>query len=188
MASTTTTSSLSRFLFGQPVVHGSAVTMRHLTALLARIALSAIFLVSGWAKLTDPAAAVGYMNTQGVPDAQVLVYVAGMAELLGGLSLMFGFLTRIGALGLFAFLAVTNFYFHDFWNLTGMEEKMQMVQFMKNLAIMGGLLMIGASGAGRYSLDAIVRGGGPIAHDYRDPEALTHGVTIRPGYPVRNGI
>lgn len=188
MAITTTTSSVSRFLFGQPVVTDGAVTMRHVTALVARIALSTIFLVAGYGKLSDPAGSVAYMNSAGVPAAGLLVYVAGMAELLGGLSLLFGFLTRIGALGLTAFLVVTSVFFHDFWNLAGAERVAQTVQFTKNLSIMGGLLMIMASGAGRYSLDAIVRGGGPIAHDYRDPAALTRGVRARHADPAHHGI
>lgn len=182
------TSSVSRFLFGQPVVNDSAVTTRHITALVARIALSAIFLISGFSKLSDPAAAVGYMEKMGVPESGTLVYVAGMAELLGGLAILFGFLTRVGAIGLVAFLVVTTYFFHDFWNLSGAEAKTQMVQFTKNLALMGGLLMLVASGAGRYSLDAIVRGGGPIAHDYRDPAALTRGVLVRHGAPARHGV
>src|SRR5687768_14551538 len=96
---TTTTSSITRFLFGQPVVTDSAVTARHTTALVARIALSAIFLISGYNKLADPASAIGYMEKMHVPEAGTLVYIAGMAELLCGLSIAFGFLTRIGALG-----------------------------------------------------------------------------------------
>lgn len=189
MATTTTkTNSLSRFLFGQPVVNDTAVTTRHVTALVARIALSAIFLISGWSKLTDPASAVAYMEKMNVPEAGTLVYVAGMAELLCGLSIAFGFLTRIGALGAVAFLVVTTYYMHPFWALEGAEAKMQMVQATKNLCIMGGLLMLVASGAGRYSLDAILRGGGAIAHDYRDPAALTHGVAVRHAVPVRPGV
>lgn len=188
MAIPTPSSAISRFLFGQPVVHDSAMTARHLTALFARIALSAIFLTSGFAKLSDPAGAVGYMNQQGVPEANTLVYVAGMAELLGGLAILFGFLTRIGALGLIAFLVITQFYFHDFWNLAGAERKTQMVQFMKDVCIMGGLLVIASSGAGRYSLDALARGGGPIAHDFKEPALLTHGVPVRHAVPLRTRI
>jgi putative oxidoreductase len=127
------------------------------TALVARILISAIFLVSGFAKLTDPAGAVGYMNMAGVPYADTLVYVAGLAEILGGLSLLVGFMTRIGALGLFLFLIPTTLYFHAFWNMTGADAKMQMVNFMKNLAIMGGLLAIYAWGPGRYSIDGRIR-------------------------------
>ncbi|HUQ06818.1 MAG TPA: DoxX family protein [Kofleriaceae bacterium] len=188
IATTRTSSPISRFLFGQPVVTDSAVTARHLTALVARIALSAIFLISGYAKLTDPAGAVGYMQSMNVPEPGTLVYLAGLVELLCGLSIAFGFMTRIGALGAFAFLVLTTYYMHPFWALEGAAAKTQMVQATKNLCIMGGLLMLASSGAGRYSLDAIVRGGGPIAHDYRDPNVLTRGVPVRHAAPVRHGI
>jgi putative oxidoreductase len=127
------------------------------TALVARIFLSAIFITSGFAKLTDPAATIGYMNSVGIPNADTLVYVAGAAELLGGLSLLFGFLARLGALGLFLFLIPTQLYFNAFWNMEGADAKMRMIQFFKDLAIMGGLLMVFAQGPGRYSIDAKLR-------------------------------
>lgn len=130
---------------------------RSATALFGRVLLAAIFITSGFTKLADPAAAVGYMSSAGVPNADVLVYVAGAAELLGGLALAVGFLARLAPLGLFATLVAINFYFHDFWNMEGADAQMQMVQFMKNLAIMGGLLMLVAHGPGRWSLDARIR-------------------------------
>jgi putative oxidoreductase len=188
MAISTPSSPVSRFLFGQPVVHDSAIATRHLAVLVARIALSAIFLVSGYMKLSNPAGAIGYMSSAGVPDPNTLVYVAGLAEILGGLAILFGFLTRIGALGLIAFLVVANLYFHDFWNLEGAAREAQMVQLMKDLCIAGGLLLIASSGAGQYSRDAMVRGGGPIAHDYKEPALLTHGVPVRHAVPLRPGL
>jgi putative oxidoreductase len=127
------------------------------TALVARILLAANFITSGFAKLTDPAGAVGYMNGVGVPNAGTLVYIAGTAELLGGLSLLVGFLARLGAFGLVLMLIPIQLYFHAFWTMEGPDAKMQMVQFMKNLAIMGGLLMVVAQGPGRYSIDAKLR-------------------------------
>lgn len=147
-----------RFTYGRPYDPVAADTLapvvpRSGTALVGRILIAAIFIVSGIAKLTDPASAVGYMNTAGVANAEVLVYVAGIAEVAGGLSLLFGFLTRIGALGLLVYLVITTLYFHNFWALPEAEAKTQMVQFMKNLAIMGGLLMVVAMGPGRYSID-----------------------------------
>ncbi|HEY5949875.1 MAG TPA: DoxX family protein [Kofleriaceae bacterium] len=126
---------------------------RHGTALVGRILIAAIFIVSGIAKLTDPAGASGYMTHVGIGNAGTLVYVAGIAELAGGLSLLFGFLTRIGAMGLILLLAIITLYFHNFWALPEPESKTQMVQFMKNLAIMGGLFMVVAMGPGRFSLD-----------------------------------
>ena len=132
-------------------------TSRSVPALLGRILLAGIFLVSGYAKLSDPAGTIGYMQHAGIPNADVLVYVAGAAELLGGLALLFGFLARIGALGLFVMLIPTTYYFHHFWDLTGADAKMQMVNFMKNLAIIGGLAVLMAQGAGMFSIDHRIR-------------------------------
>ena len=130
---------------------------RNTTLLVARIFMAAIFLTSGIAKLTDPGGAQGYMNMAGIPHADVLVYVAGLAELCGGLALLFGFLTRVGALGLFLYLIPTTIFFHHFWDMSGAEAKTQMVNFMKNLTIMGGLLALSAHGPGRFSLDHKLR-------------------------------
>ena len=151
-----------RFTWGHPYDPLAADTRapvlpRSGTALIGRILIAAIFITSGFAKLTDPADAIGYMNKMGVPAADTLVYVAGIAEIAGGLSLLFGFLTRIGALGLIVFLAVTNYFMHPFWAIPEPDAKMQMVQFMKNLAIMGGLFMIVAMGPGRFSIDSRLR-------------------------------
>jgi putative oxidoreductase len=151
-----------RLAFGTPLDPVADDTPIHLvprggTALAGRILMSAIFLLSGFAKITDPAGAMGYMGQVGIPHADVLVYVAGAAEILGGLSILFGFLTRIGAIGLTVFLIITTAYFHAFWNLDGAEAKTQMVNFMKNVAIMGGLLALVAHGPGRYSIDARIR-------------------------------
>lgn len=151
-----------RFAYGTPIdplvederVHN---VPRNLTALLGRLLLATIFLASGFSKLTDPASAISYMNSNGVPNADTLVYVAGIAELTGGIALAVGFLARVAALGLFVLLILISVYMHAFWNLEGADAKMQLVQFMKNLAIMGGLLMVVARGPGRASVDARLR-------------------------------
>ncbi len=127
------------------------------TALVGRVLLAAIFLVSGIAKLTDTAGAAGYMTAVGIPNAEGLAVIAGICEVAGGLAIATGFLTRLGALGLLAFLVPTTIIFHGFWNLEGAEQKAQMVNFMKNLAIMGGLALLFAHGPGRYSIDAKLR-------------------------------
>ncbi len=127
------------------------------TALVGRILLSTIFLISGFAKFADPAGAIGYMNMAGIPSADTLVYVAGAAEILGGLSIAVGFLARLGALGLVLVLIPIQYYFHAFWNMEGAEAKSNMAHFTKNVAIMGGLLLLVAHGPGRYSVDARLR-------------------------------
>ena len=122
--------------------------------LIARICLGAIFLMSGAAKLFDTAGTVQHMVAAGIPAAGTLVYVAAIAEICGALAIMTGFLTRLGAAGLVVFLAITTVAFHHFWTLGGDEQKAQMINFMKNLAIIGGLGMLVATGAGRCSIDA----------------------------------
>ncbi|MDX2087482.1 MAG: DoxX family protein [Kofleriaceae bacterium] len=126
---------------------------RSAVVLLSRILLSAIFLASGVAKLLDLSGAAGHLSAQGVSHAKWLVLLAGLAEIAGGLSLVFGFLTRLGAAGLFLFLSVTTYLFHHFWDVGADQRVMQMSQFFKNLAIMGGLGMLVAFGPGRFSLD-----------------------------------
>ncbi|CAN5905243.1 DoxX family protein [soil metagenome] len=127
------------------------------TALVGRILIAAIFIVSGIAKLTDTAGAAGYMTAVGIPNADVLAVIAGIADVAGGIAILSGFLTRLAALGLIAVLIPTTLLFHAFWTLDGAEAKAQMVNFMKNLAILGGLAMVFANGPGRYSIDAKLR-------------------------------
>lgn len=151
-----------RFAFGRPYdpVAGdtvSPVVPRSATALIGRILISAIFILSGIAKLADPAGTAGYMGSVGIPAAGALVYVAAIAELAGGLSLLFGFLTRIGALGLIILVAIISFAFHPFWTMPAAEAAQQQAHFLKNMAIIGGLFMIVAMGPGRYSIDAGLR-------------------------------
>jgi putative oxidoreductase len=66
--------------------------------------------------------------------------------------LITGLFARFGALALFGLLAVLSLVFHDFWTLSGFEAQLQLTQFLKNLAIMGGLLCIVVTGPGNLSL------------------------------------
>lgn len=130
---------------------------RPTTALVGRLLLAAIFLLSGIAKITDPVGTIAHMRSVGIPAADLLVWIAGVAEILGGASLLLGLLARIGALGLILFLIPTTLLFHAFWLYSGDEQLAQMVNFTKNLAILGGLWLVVAYGAGRYSFDYLVR-------------------------------
>jgi putative oxidoreductase len=97
------------------------------------------------------------MNAAGIPAADVFLYVAAFAEILGGIAILFGFLSRLAGIGLIIYLAITTLVFHHFWTFVGDEQETQMVNFMKNLAILGGLFMIVANGAGHYSVDSKIR-------------------------------
>ena len=126
-------------------------------ALLGRLLIAAIFLMSGIAKLTDTPGTVAHMVKMGIPYADTLALVAGAAEILGAASLIFGLATRAGALGLILFMIPTTLIFHAFWNYQGAEQLPQMVNFMKNMAIIGGLSTLVAVGALRFSVDHRIR-------------------------------
>lgn len=150
-----------RIALGRPFDAASDAAPDHaprpVTALIGRLLLAGIFLISGIFKLVDPTGTAAYMTSAGIPYADVLVYVAAFAEVAGAASIMLGFLTRIGALGLIVFLVLVNLMIHTFWTFEGAQRTTQMSSFLKNLALMGGLALLVANGPGRYSLDARMR-------------------------------
>lgn len=134
-------------------------------ALLGRLSLAAIFLGALVDKLSDWEGKVSYIENSTVMEDIASVssfWLPGAVALLalGGLSLVAGFWTRIGTLLLIVFLGTATYFFHDFWNLDPDSDgyAMQQMAFVKNLAILGGLLTVLAHGPGRFALDA--RGGG----------------------------
>lgn len=134
-----------------------SVVPRSTTMLVARVAMSVIFLVGGFAKLANTAGTIEHMQSVGIPAPHVLVYIAAYAEIFGGLALLTGFLARVGAIGLVVYLVITTLSFHAFWNYAGEEAVRQSTQFTKNLAVIGGLLLLFAVGPGRFSIDALLR-------------------------------
>jgi len=152
---------VERMAFGRPIDPSEDVVThvapRPTWMLLARLLIAPIFLVNASAKLMETSTVAGSMEAQGIPSPYALAIIAGMAELLGGLAIVFGFVTRLNALGLFLYLIPTTLIFHPFWQLDGMEAQMQMGNFLKNLCVLGGLALLVAHGAGRFSIDARLR-------------------------------
>jgi putative oxidoreductase len=91
--------------------------------------------------------------SKGLPYPNILAVLTANLETGGGLLIIVGWQTRLAALALAIFSAVAAYYFHDFWNQTGPQHTNNMIHFMKNVSIIGGLLMLCAVGAGRYSLN-----------------------------------
>jgi len=116
-------------------------------ALAARLALAAIFIVSGWGKLAGPEGTAAYIAAKDLPAPMLLAILAGVAELAGGLALAAGLFTRQAALGL-------TIFFHNPIGLEAAAAQMQQVQALKNVAILGGLLALATLGAGLLSVDA----------------------------------
>jgi putative oxidoreductase len=122
--------------------------------LIGRILLSLIFVMSGLQKITAWDQTAGYMAAKHMPVVPLFLTGAIALEVLGGLSVLTGFRARLGALALIVFLIPTTLIFHNFWAYTGQEQQMQMINFMKNLAILGGLFVVAGLGAGGLSLDS----------------------------------
>lgn len=132
-----------------------ASAVQGFVSLVARFALVAIFLVSTVAnKIPQFTQTVEYMSREGVPIPKAALVGAIGLLLIGSVSLLLGAWTRIGAFFLLVFLAAATYYFHDFWALTDpLQRQLQTIQFLKNLAIGGGLLSVIAFGAGPWSVD-----------------------------------
>ena len=135
-------------------------TLQNPLALAGRILLSLMFVLAGYSKIAGFAGTVGYMESKGIPAAQVLAALTILLEIGGGLALMFGFMTRWAALALAAFTVVASLIFHNFWAVPEAQRMVQNLMFMKNLSVVGGLLVLAAVGPGGWSLDARRRVGG----------------------------
>ena len=133
-----------------------ATALQGLVALCARLMLAAIFLASAIGnKIPQFQATSEYMLQQGVPQPKLALVGAIGLLLLGGLAIIAGAWTRIGAIFLLIFLTAATYYFHDFWTVADSSiRQLQPIQFMKNVAIGGGLLSLVAFGPGPWSVDA----------------------------------
>ncbi|MFO1206959.1 MAG: DoxX family protein [Burkholderiales bacterium] len=124
---------------------------------IGRYLLAILFVFSGWGKITGFAGMTAYMASKGMPLPQALLPGAILVELGGGLALMLGWKARWAALAIFLFCIPTTLIFHNFWALPPDQAQNQMIHFLKNLALMGGLLYVVAFGPGALSLDGLRR-------------------------------
>ena len=126
---------------------------QQLVALVGRILLAAIFVISGFNKIGGFDGVVGYIASKGLPVPQVLAALTVALELGGGILLIVGYQTRLVALLFFLWLIPTTFIFHKFWGIDAAQVQNQMNNFLKNVSIMGGMLLLCAYGPGAYSVD-----------------------------------
>lgn len=123
--------------------------------LMGRMLLSAIFLLSGFMKLMSWPATAELMAEVGMIAVPFFLSLAILFEIGGGLALLLGWQARLGALALIAFLIPVTLIFHDFWAFEGLARQNELAHFLKNLTIMGGLLLILSRGAGPHSVDRL---------------------------------
>tara|TARA_R110002020_G_scaffold96186_19_gene230600 strand:+ start:2619 stop:3002 length:384 start_codon:yes stop_codon:yes gene_type:complete len=117
--------------------------------LVGRVLMSIIFIMSGFSKLGSVEGTAGYIASMGVPAPGLTVWLVIALELLGGIAILLGFFTRYTAWALAAFCVASGYLGHY-----QPEDQMQMISFMKNLALAGGFLALAAAGPGAYSVDA----------------------------------
>ena len=121
------------------------------SAILAgRILLAIIFILSGFSKISGYAGTAGYMEKMGIPG--MLLPLVILTELGGGLCILAGFQTRLVAIALAGFCLISGYLFHY-----QPGDQMQMINFMKNLAIAGGFIALFANGPGAYSVDGFFK-------------------------------
>ena len=122
--------------------------------LVARILLIVLFVVFGWGKLTDYAGTAGYMARAGAPMPSVAALVAIVVEVPVALAVAVGVWTRPLALLLALYTLGTGLIGHPFWTMEGAARSANAINFYKNVAIIGGFLLLYVTGPGRYSVDA----------------------------------
>jgi len=122
--------------------------------LFARILLSVVFILGGIGKIFAFSLEEGFVAAKHLPLPAVALGVALIIELVGGLAILAGLYTKFTAWVVFLYMIPTTFLFHNFWAMQGADRLDAMIHFEKNLAIMGGLLLLAAFGAGAYSVDS----------------------------------
>ena len=130
------------------------LTLQNPLSLTGRVLLAVLFLPAGLSKIGGFAGTVGYITSKGLPFPELAAVAAIVLEVAGGLALLLGFGTRWAALALAGFTLVATVIFHNYWAMPAAQQMVQQLMFMKNIAVVGGLLTLAAWGAGTWSVDA----------------------------------
>lgn len=128
-------------------------TYHSIVLLLSRVFLAGVFIVFGIRKLLAVTGTAGYFTKLGLPMPEILVWLVILVEVGGGILLVIGWRTRLVAWILAGFVVLATLAAHRYWEFDAAQYVPQLTNFMKNLAITGGLLSLAAMGPGRYSVD-----------------------------------
>ena len=127
--------------------------LQKFAAPVGRVLLAFMFILSGFGKITGYDGTAAYMASKGLPMVGVLLPLTILTELGGGILLAIGYKARWAALALAGFTILAALIFHNFWAVEAAQKMAQQINFMKNVAITGGLLVVFAFGAGRYGVE-----------------------------------
>lgn len=147
----TAATSLTSYLY---CTDGVAAKGQDTILLAGRILLGYIFFQSGWRKLMDVDAFVKSMARRDLPD--FLGYIAAPVEFLGGLFMLLGIATRYTSLVMLLFVIIATFSSHRYWAVDAAQVANQSSHFWKNVSMMGGTVLLFATGAGRYAIDRLL--------------------------------
>ena len=148
-----TTRDAGRNTAGLGWVDRTAVANRDLLLLVARILIGAIFVQSGFGKLMNLGGFAGSLEAQGLPFPTLMAALGAAVEFFGGLAVVLGLWTRLAAAAVIVFTIMATLIAHRYWAVPPEAAGMQKIQFMKNVAIIGGFFALIAAGAGRFSVD-----------------------------------
>lgn len=127
--------------------------VQNATNLAARILFVILFLPAGIGKLAGFEGTVGYFTSIGIPAAALAVVATIIIEILGSVAILIGFKTRLAAAVLALFTLAATFIGHAYWAVPAEQMFVQKLMFFKNLAVVGGLLLLAIQGAGKWSVD-----------------------------------
>jgi putative oxidoreductase len=128
-------------------------TAQNLSNLFGRLLIVALFLPAGVSKLLNFQGTLGYFNSLGMPLPSLALVIAIVVELVGGVALILGFQTRVVAIILAIFTFAATLLGHAFWAVPAEMAFVTQLLFFKNVAVIGGLLILAANGAGKFSID-----------------------------------
>lgn len=127
--------------------------MQSAFSLLGRLMIVGIFLMSAVGnKIPNFGGVADYMAAEGVPLPRLMLAGAIAFLLAGSISIITGYFARIGAGLLLVFLILATYFFHDFWMFEGEARQQQMIQFLKNVSLMGAMVFLIANGPGQMSM------------------------------------
>jgi len=136
---------------------GTSAKSDDLILLIGRLALGIIFVKSGFAKLMALSAFAASLAGRGVPASSFWAVVGATVEFVGGILIVTGLKTRYASLLMILFVIVATGISHRYWDFTdAAARRLQESQFFKNVAIMGGFVVLYVAGAGRFALDAVL--------------------------------
>jgi putative oxidoreductase len=129
--------------------------------LAARVFLAALFVIFGVRKVRDIPGTMSQMVRDGVPTPALATAVAIFMEVAVALAIAIGALTRLSAVAMALYTFGTSLIEHRYWTISGADQVETMENFYKNLSIIGGFLLLAVTGAGKYSIDAVLGLVGP---------------------------